>query len=67
MKILCALLAVLFLLMLMGGAALAGYSGAIQSFDVTFLAAIMLTIGLFGFCGFTVGTVALVIGSGGKY
>ena len=49
MKILCALLAVLFLLILVGGAVLAGYSDAIQSFDVSFLVAIMLTLGWFGF------------------
>ena len=60
MKILCALLAVLFLLMLIGGAVLIGYRDVIQSFDVSCLAAVMLVIGLFGFCGFTIGTVMLI-------
>ena len=60
MKILCALLAVLFLLMLIGGAVLTGYGDIIQPFDVSFLAAIMLTIGWFGFWGFTIGTVMLI-------
>lgn len=66
MKILCALLAVLFLLILVGGAVLAGYSDAIQSFDVSFLVVIMLTIGWFGFGGCTIGTIML-ISLGGRY
>ena len=55
--IVCIVLAVLSLFMLIGGGVLLGCAEMLVPFNPSILGAILITVGLFGTIGFTIGAV----------